>query len=268
MRTGRRRATTSAGRASRAARAGCVVPSRTRAPRRGPRPTSAPDAVTDTLHRGEAVTDTLHRGDADPGLPTTPSRVARPGSAGRPAARDAAGRRRCPSPPAARPPGRRRGAPRPSARDPGRSRPPAGRGRPAPLAPGVPLTSAAVRSRRRRGPPRRAPAGPTAPGPPRRAPARSPPRRRSPDRRATTTGALGGLVPLSTDEPAPADGDTRRRRRLVVARRRGDARARPRRRGVLRPRPVGGLLPAGLRRPGHRPRRRAGRRRGLDARHR
>ena len=29
-------------------------------------------------------------------------------------------------------------------------------------------------------------------------------------------GALGGLVPLSSDEPAPADGGTRRRRRLVV----------------------------------------------------
>jgi UPF0755 protein len=162
------------------------------------------DAVTDTLHRGEAVTDTLRRGDADTGLPTTPSRVALPEPGGRPAARDDDGSPR----------------ERPRAAPAGPTAPAVAVG--PTLAPPVRRTSAPVPL-----PPTPRPPAPRPPELDRAEPDRAEPAR-TPVSEARTTalaapppepedddGALGGLVPLSSGDPAPADGDTRRRRRLV-----------------------------------------------------
>ncbi len=172
---------------------GVTVPRRARGLRRPPsgdgRP---PTARTAPAEHEDAVTDRLHRGEVTTGVPTTPSRIPLPAPARRAAE---------PTAPAA--------AAGPTLA------PPAGPTTVLPLAPVIVRPAARSAAPAARTPvAERPPPAERSPEPDREA-ASSAPTSPAPEAEADDDDALGGLVPLSSGGDEPADGDTRRRRRLV-----------------------------------------------------
>ncbi|MCD2197805.1 endolytic transglycosylase MltG [Actinomycetospora endophytica] len=134
----------------------------------------------------DAVTDTIHHAGAITGVPTTPSRIPLPAPANRTPRSAMAARAR---PAELRPPG---GA--------------AARAAVSAAASGATMSAASGGPR-----PRTTDSEPTAPAPAQPVPPSEP----DDDEGGDDGDALGGLVPLSSDEPDPVSEGTRRRRRLV-----------------------------------------------------